>query len=167
MSSNQPLVGIVMGSDSDWPKINGVAKALEEFGVPYEARVMSAHRTPQIVHEYATSASSRGLKVVIAAAGGAAHLAGVVASHTTLPVIGIPVATDLSQMMPDGDGQVALLCLLVGGHDPPDAGGIGGDGFLHEGMLAGRDSRLELHGPEPRRRTQEHQVNVAGHDRLE
>ena len=90
-----PVVGIVMGSDSDWPKIKGVAAALEEFGVAYEARVMSAHRTPEVVREYAGSAAARGLKVLIAAAGGAAHLAGVVAAHTTLPVIGIPVPTEL------------------------------------------------------------------------
>ena len=123
MSNNHTLVGIVMGSDSDWPKINGVAKALDEFGVPYEARVMSAHRTPQIVHEYATTAASRGLKVVIAAAGGAAHLAGVVASHTTLPVIGIPVATDfcggldslLSTVQMPGDVPVATVGCGMGG----------------------------------------------------
>ncbi|MFW6125116.1 MAG: AIR carboxylase family protein, partial [Pirellulales bacterium] len=94
MSNHQPRVGIVMGSDSDWPKVAAAAEALDGFGVPYEARVMSAHRAPQLVHEYATTAVARGLKVIIAAAGGAAHLAGVVASHTTLPVIGIPVTTD-------------------------------------------------------------------------
>ena len=91
-----PLVGIVMGSDSDWPKIKAAAAVLDEFGVPYEVRVMSAHRTPDVVRQYATSAAARGLKVLIAAAGGAAHLAGVVASHTTLPVIGLPVPTELS-----------------------------------------------------------------------
>ena len=90
-----PLVGIVMGSQNDWPKIKAVGGALDEFGVPYEARVMSAHRTPDVVQQYATSAITRGLKVIIAAAGGAAHLGGVVASHTSLPVIGVPVPTDL------------------------------------------------------------------------
>ena len=88
-----PLVGILMGSDSDWPKINACATALDEFGVSYEINVMSAHRTPHLVADYATSADERGLKVIIAAAGGAAHLAGVVAAHTTLPVIGLPVPT--------------------------------------------------------------------------
>lgn len=92
---NPPLVGILLGSDSDWPKIRGVASALEEFGVAYEARVISAHRTPDAAREYASSAVSRGLKVLIAAAGGAAHLAGTLAAHTTLPVIGIPVPTEL------------------------------------------------------------------------
>ena len=84
-----------MGSDSDWPKIKAAAEALDEFGVAYEVQVMSAHRTPEVVRQYATMAAARGLRVIIAAAGGAAHLAGVVASHTTLPVIGIPVPTEL------------------------------------------------------------------------
>ena len=75
MSSSTPLVGILMGSDSDWPKIKGVAAALEEFGVPFEARVMSAHRTPELVQEYVAAASNRGIKVLIAAAGGAVPLA--------------------------------------------------------------------------------------------
>ncbi|MDR1270458.1 MAG: AIR carboxylase family protein, partial [Planctomycetaceae bacterium] len=85
-----------MGSDSDWLKIDGVAKALDEFGVSYEINVMSAHRTPDSVKKYAEEAAGRGIFVIICAAGGAAHLAGVVASHTTLPVIGIPVPTELS-----------------------------------------------------------------------
>lgn len=84
-------VGIVMGSDSDLSVMSEAAILLEEFGIPYEMTVASAHRTPLIVHKYATSAISKGLKVIIAGAGGAAHLAGVVASFTTLPVIGIPV----------------------------------------------------------------------------
>ena len=87
----QPLVGILMGSDSDWPVMEQAANTLEEFGVPCEARVLSAHRAPDLVREYASSASSRGLKVIIAGAGGAAHLAGVLAAHTTLPVIGVPI----------------------------------------------------------------------------
>ena len=86
-------VGILMGSDSDWPKIKGAAAALDEFEIGYEVHVMSAHRTPEKVLDYASGARARGLGVIIAAAGGAAHLAGVVASHTTLPVIGIPVET--------------------------------------------------------------------------
>lgn len=123
-----PLVGILMGSDSDWPKINKVATALEEFGIAYEVNVMSAHRTPHQVAEYATTADDRGLKVIIAAAGGAAHLAGVVAAHTTLPVIGIPVPTaDLGGMdsllatvqMP-GDVPVATMAVGMGG--PRNAG---------------------------------------------
>ncbi|MCA9212391.1 MAG: 5-(carboxyamino)imidazole ribonucleotide mutase [Planctomycetales bacterium] len=121
-------VGIVMGSDSDWPKINAVAKALDEFDIGYEVRVMSAHRTPHIVADYAMSAAERGLKVIIAAAGGAAHLAGVVAAHTPLPVIGLPVPTPelggldslLSTVQMPGDVPVASVAVGMGG--PRNAG---------------------------------------------
>ena len=85
------LVGIVMGSTSDWETMKAAAKMLDEFGVPFEAKAMSAHRTPQAVAEWATNAKKNGLKAIIAAAGGAAHLAGVVAAHTTLPVLGVPM----------------------------------------------------------------------------
>lgn len=85
------LVGIVMGSTSDWETMKPAAQTLQEFGVPYEARAMSAHRTPDLVAEWATGAMGRGLKCIIAGAGGAAHLAGVVAAHTTLPVLGVPM----------------------------------------------------------------------------
>jgi len=88
-----PLVGIIMGSKSDLETMEFAAKALEEFGVPYEIKVVSAHRTPDAMFEYAKSARGRGLKVIIAGAGGAAHLPGMVASLTTLPVIGIPIQT--------------------------------------------------------------------------
>lgn len=87
------LVGIVMGSDTDYPVMSETAKTLDKFGISYEMEVLSAHRTPARAHEYATTAVSRGLKVVIAAAGAAAHLAGVMAASTTLPVIGVPMAT--------------------------------------------------------------------------
>lgn len=126
--SNAVQVGIVMGSDSDWPKIKGVAAALDEFGVGYEVHVMSAHRTPELVRQWAGSASQRGLKVLVAAAGGAAHLAGVVAAHTTLPVIGIPVVTEmlggldslLSTVQMPGDVPVATVA--AGGGGPRNAG---------------------------------------------
>ena len=88
----KPWVGIVMGSDSDWSLLKDCARTLGEFGVPYEGRVLSAHRTPVPAAEYAATAQRRGLKIIIAAAGGAAHLGGVLAGHTTLPVIGIPIA---------------------------------------------------------------------------
>jgi phosphoribosylaminoimidazole carboxylase PurE protein len=88
-----PLVGILMGSDTDYPVMSETAKTLEKFGIGYEIEVVSAHRTPARAHEYATSAASRGLKVLIAAAGAAAHLAGVMAANTTLPVIGVPMGT--------------------------------------------------------------------------
>lgn len=85
------LVGIIMGSDSDWPTMKAAAEALTELGVGYETRVVSAHRTPRDMARYAAAAERRGLKVIIAGAGGAAHLPGMTASHTTLPVIGVPV----------------------------------------------------------------------------
>jgi 5-(carboxyamino)imidazole ribonucleotide mutase len=85
------VIGIVMGSTSDWETMKAAAKVLEEFGVPYEAKAMSAHRTPHAVAEWASNAQKNGKKVIIAAAGGAAHLAGVVAAHTTLPVLGVPM----------------------------------------------------------------------------
>jgi 5-(carboxyamino)imidazole ribonucleotide mutase len=85
------LVGIVMGSTSDWETMKAAATVLEEFGVPYEAKAMSAHRTPKAVVEWTEGAAAKGMKAIIAAAGGAAHLAGVVAAHTTLPVLGVPM----------------------------------------------------------------------------
>ncbi len=85
------LVGIVMGSDSDWPTMKAAAEICGKFDVPYEARVISAHRTPDDMAEYGKTARSRGIKVIIAGAGGAAHLPGMLAAHTTLPVIGVPV----------------------------------------------------------------------------
>src|SRR6267154_3380865 len=89
--SDKPAVGILMGSDSDWPTMKESAEVLKEFGIGFEARVMSAHRTPDDVAEYARAAHTRGVRVIIAGAGGAAHLAGVVAAHTPLPVIGVPI----------------------------------------------------------------------------
>ena len=129
--STSPLVGIVMGSDSDWPKIKAAAAALDEFGVLYEVHVMSAHRTPEIVRQYATMAAARGLKVIVAAAGGAAHLAGVVASHTTLPVIGVPVPTDLS-----GGLDSLLSVVQMPGDVPVATVGVGGGGPRNAGLLA-------------------------------
>src|SRR3982750_100347 len=85
------VIGIVMGSASDWETMKAAAKMLEEFGVPYEAKAMSAHRTPHAGAEWAANAQKNGMKAIIAAAGGAAHLAGVVAAHTTLPVLGVPM----------------------------------------------------------------------------
>ena len=129
--SDLPVIGIVMGSDSDWPKIAAAAAVLGEFHVPHEVRVMSAHRTPRLVEEYAVSAAARGLKVLMAAAGGAAHLAGVVAAHTTLPVIGIPVPTDLA------GGLDSLLSMVQMPGDVPVATvGVGMGGPRNAGLLA-------------------------------
>jgi len=85
------MIGIVMGSANDWDEMKAAAEMLEDFGVPYEAKAMSAHRTPREVAAWAEGAAARGMKAIIAAAGGAAHLAGVVAAHTTLPVLGVPM----------------------------------------------------------------------------
>ncbi|MGN4998954.1 5-(carboxyamino)imidazole ribonucleotide mutase [Aeromonas sp. 61P] len=86
-----PLIGLVMGSDSDWPVLQAAVRILKEHGVPYEAQVVSAHRTPDLLFEYAATARERGLRAIIAGAGGAAHLPGMVAAKTTLPVLGVPI----------------------------------------------------------------------------
>jgi len=124
-------VGILMGSDSDWPKIRGVAETLEEFDVGHEVQVMSAHRTPDLVMNYAQNSSSRGIRVIIAAAGGAAHLAGVCAAHTILPVIGIPVATELA-----GGLDSLLSTVQMPGDVPVATVGTGSGGARNAGLLA-------------------------------
>jgi len=91
MSESKPLVGLIMGSKSDWETMRLAAEMLASFGVPYEAKIVSAHRTPEFMAEYAANAEERGIEVIIAGAGGAAHLPGMVAGHTLLPVIGVPV----------------------------------------------------------------------------
>jgi len=90
----QFLVGVIMGSKSDWETMRATSETLDRFGVPHECHVMSAHRTPLLASEFASTAESRGLEVIIAAAGGAAHLAGVIAAHTILPVLGVPMKSD-------------------------------------------------------------------------
>ena len=102
MSNEKPLVGIIMGSKSDWDAMKAAGEMLAKFGVAHESRVMSAHRTPAVVADYASSAIGRGMEIIIAGAGGAAHLAGVVAAHTTIPVIGVPMTSAL-------DGLDSLL----------------------------------------------------------
>ena len=91
--SNQPKVGVIMGSDSDWPTMKAACEILDQFDIPYEKKVVSAHRTPDDMAEYGKKARDRGIQVIIAGAGGAAHLPGMTAAHTTLPVIGVPVKT--------------------------------------------------------------------------
>ena len=125
---SNPLVGILMGSDSDLPAMSEAAKVLEEFGVAFEITVCSAHRTPERAHEYASSAVSRGLKVIIAGAGGAAHLAGVMAANTTLPVIGIPIKSVL-------DGLDSLLSTAQMPPGVPVAT-VGIDAGKNAGLLA-------------------------------
>jgi len=104
--SATPLVGVIMGSDSDWPIMQAAAEALDEFGVAFEVRVMSAHRTPVAMLEYGRTAADRGLRVIIAGAGGAAHLPGMVASVTELPVVGVPVPLKYL------DGMDSLLSIV-------------------------------------------------------
>jgi 5-(carboxyamino)imidazole ribonucleotide mutase len=103
---SSPLVGVIMGSDSDLPVMQGAVDVLVDFGVPFEVRIVSAHRTPGVMYEYATQAHERGLKVIIAGAGGAAHLPGMTASLTPLPVIGVPVP--LKQL----DGMDSLMSIV-------------------------------------------------------
>lgn len=118
---SQPLVGIILGSTSDLDVMAACSKQLEEFKVPYGMLVASAHRNPERVHEWASSAEERGIKVIIAAAGKAAHLAGVVAAYTTLPVIGVPMKTsDLGGMdsllsMVQMPGGVPVACVAING----------------------------------------------------
>ena len=127
----KPLVGIVMGSDSDLPVMEDAGKALASFGIPFEMTVASAHRTPERAHKYAASARERGLKVIIAGAGGAAHLAGVLAASTTLPVIGVPV--DSSSLK----GLDALLATVqMPGGIPVATMAIGKAGAKNAGILA-------------------------------
>ncbi len=135
-----PQVGVIMGSDSDWPVLEAAGAALDEFGVGYEVGVYSAHRTPQRMLDYATSAASRGLKVIIAGAGGAAHLPGMVASATVLPVIGVPVPLKYL------DGLDSLLSIVQMPAGVPVAtvsvGGARNAGLLAVRILAASDDGL-------------------------
>jgi 5-(carboxyamino)imidazole ribonucleotide mutase len=135
-----PIVGIVMGSDSDWPVMEPAAQALAEFGVPYEAHVVSAHRTPRRMLEYAETAAGRGLRVIVAGAGGAAHLPGMVAAATPLPVIGVPRPLDRL------DGLDSLLSIVQMPAGVPVAtvsiGGGRNAGLLAVRILAATDPDL-------------------------
>jgi len=137
-----PVVGVIMGSDSDWSVMAAAAAALAEFEVPYEVSVVSAHRTPQRMLDYATSAVERGLKVIIAGAGGAAHLPGMVAAATVLPVIGVPVPLKYL------DGMDSLLSIVQMPAGVPVAtvsvGGARNAGLLAVRMLATNDNRLRV-----------------------
>ena len=125
-----PLVGIIMGSISDSPTMKGAADVLQEFGIAFEFTVVSAHRTPQLMAEYASGARARGLKVIIAGAGGAAHLPGMTAACTTLPVIGVPVKSKNSL-----DGWDSLLSILQMPTDVPVAT-VSVDNSRNAGLLA-------------------------------
>ena len=139
-TTGTPLVGILMGSDSDWPTMKAAADALTELGVRCEVNVMSAHRTPDDVADYARTAESRGLKVIIAGAGGAAHLGGVVAALTTLPVIGVPIETKCA------GGLDSLLSIVQMPSGVPVAavavGGAKNAGILAAQIIATSDAPL-------------------------
>ncbi|WP_370231558.1 5-(carboxyamino)imidazole ribonucleotide mutase [Marinobacter nauticus] len=124
----QPLVGLIMGSKSDWPTMEHAADMLDKLGVPYETRVVSAHRTPDLLFDYAKTAADRGLKVIIGGAGGAAHLPGMVASQTSLPVLGVPVQSkalnglDSLLSIVQMPGGIAVGTLAIGKAGATNAG---------------------------------------------
>lgn len=126
-----PLVGLIMGSQSDWDTMKAAANALDALGVPYEARVVSAHRTPQRLYEYAAAAKGRGLKVLIAGAGGAAHLPGMAASMTPLPVLGVPVK---SAALNGFDSLLSIVQMPKG--VPVGTLAIGEAGAANAGLMA-------------------------------
>ena len=138
--SDQPLIGVVMGSDSDWSVMSDAVQVLKEFGIDAEVEVLSAHRTPERMIEWGKAAAGRGLKVIIAGAGGAAHLPGMLASVTTLPVIGVPVA--LAKL----DGMDSLLSIVQMPAGIPVAtvsiNGAKNAGILAARMLAAFDTKL-------------------------
>jgi len=142
MQENQVQVAIVMGSNSDWPVMRLAAEALAEFGVAYEAQVVSAHRTPELMFEFADEAQARGIKVIIAGAGGAAHLPGMIAAKTTLPVLGVPVPSRYLK------GQDSLLSIVQMPKGVPVAtfaigeAGAANAGLFAISMLANEDAVL-------------------------
>ncbi|ONM47005.1 5-(carboxyamino)imidazole ribonucleotide mutase [Nocardia donostiensis] len=146
-----PAVGLIMGSDSDWPTMEAAAEALAEFGIRFEVGVVSAHRTPQRMLDYARSAASRGLKVIIAGAGGAAHLPGMVASATALPVIGVPVPLKYL------DGMDSLLSIVQMPAGVPVAT-VSIGGARNAGLLAARI--LAAHNPALLQRMEQFQAGL-------
>ncbi len=126
-----PLVAVIMGSKSDWDTMRGAAEILKDFGVPHECRIISAHRTPELMAEFAAGAEARGLEVIIAGAGGAAHLPGMTAAHTTLPVLGVPVESKALK------GMDSLLSIVqMPGGIPVATLAIGPAGAKNAGLLA-------------------------------
>ncbi|BBL80221.1 N5-carboxyaminoimidazole ribonucleotide mutase [Rubrobacter xylanophilus] len=146
-------VGVIMGSASDWETMRHACGVLDELGVPYEKRVVSAHRTPDFMFEYAAGAARRGLEVIIAGAGGAAHLPGMVASKTVLPVIGVPVKSSSL------NGLDSLLSIVqMPGGVPVATVAIGRAGAVNAGLLAAQI--LAIRDPELRRRLEERRERV-------
>ena len=153
MSEAAPLVGIVMGSKSDWETMRQAADVLSQFGVPHEARVLSAHRTPEQASQWAKEAEGRGLEVIIAGAGGAAHLAGVVASLTVLPVLGVPMVSKLQ-------GLDSLLSIVqMPGGIPVGTLAVGDAGAKNAGLLAVRI--LAAKRPDLRKKLHEYHAEMA------
>src|SRR5262245_55833608 len=156
MAETTPLVGILMGSKSDWDAMREAADMLKRFGVPHESRVLSAHRTPALTTEYASSAVERGLQVIIAGAGGAAHLAGVIAAHTVLPVIGVPMH---SAALNGIDSLLSTVQMPKG--IPVATVAIGAPGAANAGLLA--VAILATSRPEPRRKLPAYRAVPADH----
>src|SRR6188768_2601835 len=127
----KPLVGIIMGSTSDWETMRAAAEALDKLGIPYETKVVSAHRTPDLLFEYASTAQSRGIEVIVAGAGGAAHLPGMTASKTTLPVLGVPVQ---SKALSGLDSLLSIVQMPAG--IPVGTLAIGRAGAVNAALLA-------------------------------
>ncbi|MCC3376430.1 5-(carboxyamino)imidazole ribonucleotide mutase [Cohnella sp. REN36] len=150
------MVGVIMGSTSDWDTMKKACDVLEELNVPYEKKVVSAHRTPDLMFEYAASAAGRGLKVIIAGAGGAAHLPGMVAAKTVLPVIGVPVKSSTL------NGLDSLLSIVqMPGGIPVGTVAIGPAGATNAGLLAAQiigafDPEVQARVAERRERTTQH-----------
>jgi 5-(carboxyamino)imidazole ribonucleotide mutase len=149
----KPLVAVIMGSTSDWETMRHAAEILTEFGVPHERRVVSAHRTPGLMASYAGAAESRGLEVIIAGAGGAAHLPGMVAAHTLLPVLGVPVESHALK------GLDSLLSIVqMPGGIPVGALAIGPSGARNAGLLA--VAILANHRPELREKLRLYRIGM-------
>lgn len=140
MTDQQPQVAIIMGSDSDWPVMKAAAQMLADLQIPYEARVVSAHRTPDLMYAFAEQAAARGLKVIIAGAGGAAHLPGMVAAKTTLPVLGVPVP---SKHLSGQDSLYSIVQMPKG--IPVATFAIGEAGAANAGLFAA--AMLANHDP--------------------
>ena len=138
MTTESPLIGVIMGSQSDWPTMRHAAYILEELGVPFERRIVSAHRTPARLVDYASTARSRGLKVIIAGAGGAAHLPGMTAAMTPLPVFGVPVE---SRALKGEDSLLSIVQMPAG--IPVGTLAIGKAGAVNAGLLAAAVIALE------------------------
>lgn len=138
MTNRDAEVGIIMGSQSDWDTMKNAAETLETLGIPYETKIVSAHRTPDRLYEYATHAAARGLKVIIAGAGGAAHLPGMAAAMTTLPVLGVPIESKALK------GMDSLLSIVqMPGGVPVGTLAIGKPGAINAALLAGQILALE------------------------